>query len=100
MNYRFLHEASSKMMLHHICEVEYCAREIINNFYKKNSTGGKIYINKCCLNTFESEASNNNEFVFNVLLTDSNKNYFNKIVTIPIIAFDTVNEHYNDIKIE
>lgn len=89
--YTFLPEASSKMLLRHIREVEQCATVIINNYFKtvKNM---QVTILKLVL---DSAASTEETFSFLILTsTHTNEKLWN--VSIPIKAFDTCNEEWTD----
>ena len=91
--YTFLPEASSKMLLRHIREVEHCARVIIDNYFKTVKNMPITILNL----QLDSALSTEDTFLFSIH-TFSEK-YANDVfwdVIIPTKAFDTCNEEWTD----
>lgn len=94
--YMFLQETSTKMMLNYIIEVEFCAKAIIDNYFK-TVLKEHYEILKITLN---SNLCTEESFSFSVLIATSE---FSKTTTIrvdiPTKAFDNCDEKCLDIKI-
>lgn len=91
--YTFLPEASSKMLLRHIREIEHCARVIIDNYFKTVKNMPITILNL----QLDSALSTEDTFLFSIH-TFSEK-YANDVfwdVIIPTKAFDTCNEEWTD----
>lgn len=90
-HYIFLPEASSKMLLRHIREVENCASVIIDNYFKivKNIP---ITILSLHLN---SALSTEEDFFFSIhLFSEKYENDMFLNISIPVKAFDTCDEKW------
>lgn len=94
--YMFLGETSTKMMLNYIIEVEFCAKAIIDNYFKQ-------VLNECfeILNiTLNSNLCTDESFSFSVSIATSDfSKTTNIVVDIPTKAFDNCDEKCLDIKI-
>lgn len=91
--YTFLPEASSKMLLRHIREVEHCARVIIYNYFKTVKNMPITILNL----QLDSALSTEDTFLFSIH-TFSEKYANDRFwdVSIPTKAFDTCNEEWAD----
>lgn len=97
-NYTFLGETSTKMMLNYIIEVEFCAKAIIDNYFKTVLKEHYEILNITLNSNLCTDESFSFSFSVSIATSDFSKTT-NIEVDIPTKAFDNCDEKCLDIKI-
>lgn len=94
--YRFLHEASTKLLIEHLREVENFVMEIISRYFKEQNYNTFI-INKCYFNSEETDKYfDKGLLAFNINYSDKENNIEsdNALVYVPLKMINKVDTDY------